>query len=129
MLRSLKDDGDDLPDFDCHEINGMRLTTPDQAYSEMWKLLTGQKATAEHALRLLDKRFSTPAPHRPMTVILVDEIDMLCNRKQDVLYNIFDWPGRTVDNGGKLIIIAISNTMDLPERVMMNRYRDDYNNR
>ena len=43
---------------------------------------------------------------------------MLCNRKQSVLYNIFDWPSKPE---GKLIIIAIANTMDLPERVMMGR--------
>ena len=39
-------------------------------------------------------------------------------RKQDVLYNLFDWPTKP---RSKLIVLAIANTMDLPERVMMNR--------
>merc|ERR1719495_454100 len=55
---------------------------------------------------------------RATSIFLVDELDMLCNRKQSVLYNIFDWPSKPQ---GKLIVIAIANTMDLPERVMINR--------
>ena len=34
------------------------------------------------------------------------------------MYNLFDWPSR---QGSKLIIVAIANTVDLPERVMINR--------
>ena len=55
---------------------------------------------------------------RQPTVFLVDELDMLWNRKQSVLYNMFSWPSR---QEGKLIILAIANTMDLPERVFVNR--------
>ena len=84
----------------------------------MWRQLTGAKATPEHAMKLLDTRFSSPQPRRRSAVFLVDELDMLCNKKQSVLYNIFDWPSRP---GSKLIVVAIANTMDLPERVMINR--------
>lgn len=34
------------------------------------------------------------------------------------MYNLFDWPSCP---GSKLIVVAIANTMDLPERIMMNR--------
>ena len=34
------------------------------------------------------------------------------------MYNLFDWPGRS---GSRFVVVAIANTMDLPERVMMNR--------
>ena len=34
------------------------------------------------------------------------------------MYNLFDWPCRP---GSKLVVVAIANTMDLPERIMMNR--------
>merc|ERR1719187_2723501 len=118
VIRYLRENDDDLPEFTFHELNGMRLTCPEQAYTEMWKMLTGQKATAEHEVKLLDHRFSTYAPRRTSTVFLVDELDMLWNRKQSVLYNMFDWPSR---QEGKLIILAIANTMDLPERVFVNR--------
>lgn len=34
------------------------------------------------------------------------------------MYNLFDWP---THKGARLIVLAIANTMDLPERIMMNR--------
>ncbi|XP_078526743.1 origin recognition complex subunit 1 [Lissotriton helveticus] len=111
-------DDDDLPSFQYIEINGMKLTEPHQAYVQILKLLTGQKATADHAAALLEKRFSTPAPKRETTVLIVDELDLLWTRKQNVMYNLFDWPTR---KQAKLIVLAIANTMDLPERIMMNR--------
>ena len=118
VVRYLQDNKEDYPDFNFCAMNGMRLTSPEQAYVEMWQQLTGNKATAEHAMKLLNTRFTTHSPKRIPTVFLVDELDMLCNRKQSVLYNIFDWPTKPES---KLIIIAIANTMDLPERVMINR--------
>ena len=118
VIRYLQDNKEDYPDFNFYAMNGMRLTSPEQAYVEMWQQLTGKKATAEHAMKLLNTRFTTASPKRIPTVFLVDELDMLCNRKQSVLYNIFDWPSRPES---KLIVIAIANTMDLPERVMINR--------
>jgi len=42
-------------------------------------------------------------------------VDHICNRKQDVVYNILDWPSQT---GSKVVVITIANTMDLPERVL-----------
>ncbi|KAM6414947.1 origin recognition complex subunit 1 [Rhynochetos jubatus] len=111
-------ENDDLPSFQFVEINGMKLTDPHQAYVQMLELLTGQKVTATHAAVLLAKLFSTPGPKRKTTVLLVDELDLLWTRKQNVMYNLFDWP---TQKHSKLIILAIANTMDLPERIMMNR--------
>ncbi|CAH3156764.1 unnamed protein product [Pocillopora meandrina] len=117
VLRSIQED-EDLPEFTFVEINGMKLTEPAQAYSTFLKLLTGKKATPEHASNLLDKLFSTPAPNRDPVVLLVDELDLLWTRKQNVLYNLFEWPTR---RHSRLIVLAIANTMDLPERIMMKR--------
>jgi origin recognition complex subunit 1 len=50
--------------------------------------------------------------------VLVDELDQFLTGNQKVIYNFFDWPNRP---SSKLIVIAIANTMDLPERVMLNR--------
>ncbi|KFV58501.1 Origin recognition complex subunit 1 [Tyto alba] len=111
-------ENDDLPSFQFVEINGMKLTDPHQAYVQILELLTGQKVTATHAAVLLAKLFSTPGPKRKTTVMVVDELDLLWTRKQNVMYNLFDWP---TQKHSKLIILAIANTMDLPERIMMNR--------
>ncbi len=50
--------------------------------------------------------------------MLIDELDLFLTSNQKVVYNFFDWPNRPKS---KLILIAIANTMDLPERVMLNR--------
>lgn len=50
--------------------------------------------------------------------MLLDEVDLLCVRKQTLLYNLFDWTARP---GTKLAVLAIANTMDLPERAFAGR--------
>lgn len=49
-----------------------------------------------------------------MRVILVDELDALVTKKQQLLYNLFDWP---CHQNSRLLVISIANTMDLPERM------------
>ncbi|XP_055838758.1 origin recognition complex subunit 1 [Episyrphus balteatus] len=109
---------DKLPDFEFIEINGMRLTEPRQAYVQIYRQLTGKTVSWEHAHSLLEKRFTTPAPRRTTTVLLVDELDILCNRRQDVVYNLLDWPTKSA---ARLVVVTIANTMDLPERLLMGK--------
>ncbi|XP_064605733.1 origin recognition complex subunit 1-like [Liolophura sinensis] len=120
VVRSLveaMEDGE-IPSFRFIEVNGMRLTDPHQAYVQILQQLTKQRATASHASEILNKRFNSSAPRRETVVLLVDELDLLWTRKQDVMYNIFDWPTKPQ---AKLVVLAVANTMDLPERLMMNR--------
>ncbi|XP_027628037.1 origin recognition complex subunit 1 isoform X2 [Tupaia chinensis] len=108
----------DLPPFQYVEVNGMKLTEPHQVYVHIWQKLTGQKATANHAVELLAKRFRTERSPQETTILLVDELDLLWTHKQDVMYNLFDWP---THKEAQLVVLTIANTMDLPERIMMNR--------
>lgn len=55
-----------------------------------------------------------------LSVVLMDELDQLVTAKQDVVYNFFNWPTLA---GSKLVVLAVANTMDLPERVMDGRVR------
>lgn len=109
---------DNLPYFDFVEINGMRITEPRKAYVEIHRQLTGKTATCEQAFSLLDKRFSTPTPRRVSTILIVDELDILCNKRQDVVYNLLNWPNLS---SARLTVVTIANTMDLPERVFMGK--------
>ncbi|XP_001861388.2 origin recognition complex subunit 1 [Culex quinquefasciatus] len=109
---------EEIPTFEFVEINGMRLTEPRQAYVHIYRQLTGKTLAWEQAYNLLDKRFTTKAPRRVTTVLLVDELDILCNRRQDVVYNLLNWP--TVPSA-QLVVITIANTMDLPERLLMGK--------
>ncbi|XP_077390771.1 origin recognition complex subunit 1 isoform X2 [Festucalex cinctus] len=108
----------EIPSFRFIEINGMKMTDPHQTYVQILEKLSSQKATADHAASLLDLRFSNPAPRKETTVLLVDELDLLWTRKQNVMYHLFDWPTRRHSH---LVVLTIANTMDLPERIMINR--------
>ncbi|XP_011313913.1 origin recognition complex subunit 1 isoform X2 [Fopius arisanus] len=116
-LRKLVSKGE-LEEFNFLEINGMKLTEPRQAYVQILKQLSGQSLTWEQAYQNLEKRFTKSPGHRPITLLLVDELDLLCNKRQDVVYNLLDWPAK---QGAQLVVLTIANTMDLPERVLMGR--------
>lgn len=55
-----------------------------------------------------------------MCVLLVDEVDALVEGGQSVIYNLFDWPTRP---RARLVVVAVANTMDLPERFVGARVR------
>ena len=48
-------------------------------------------------------------PTNSHIILIVDEIDYLINRNQNLLYNLFNW---TTYESSKLIVISISNTLD-----------------
>ena len=54
-------------------------------------------------------------PSNSHIILIIDEIDILINNSQNLLYNIFNW---TTYDYAKLIVISISNTLDLPNRLL-----------
>ncbi|KAG8535537.1 hypothetical protein GDO81_028324 [Engystomops pustulosus] len=90
VIRSLQTavEDEDLPSFHFIEVNGMKLTDPHQAFVQILKLLTGQKATADHAAALLERRFSTAASNRETTVLLVDEVRIIPSLDTHVMSHI-----------------------------------------
>ena len=114
--------GEDAIEFDFVELNAMRMTEPAQAYSLLLRGLTKEKMPPAQALDRLDELFSGPRKKAKLAVVLVDEMDLLVTKKQTVIYNLFDWPHR---QHARLAVIAVANTMDLPERTqwgMQGRY-------
>jgi len=100
-----------LSNFEYVEINGMRLPEPAQLYTALWKALTTKQASPAKACQYLRARFEAKAltgraSHRPVCVLLVDELDYLLTRQQEVLYNLFDWPTYP---GARLVVLGISN--------------------
>lgn len=62
-----------LGDFDLIEVNGMRLTDPQQVYVHVMRQLTGRRCTAKHAAQLLDKEFKKKG--RKPCLLVVDEVN------------------------------------------------------
>ncbi|KAI5855626.1 P-loop containing nucleoside triphosphate hydrolase protein [Tricharina praecox] len=109
---------EELDDFTFVEINGMKVTDPHQSYSLLWEAIKGERVSPSQALGLLEAEFSTPSPRRVPCVVLMDELDQLVTRGQGVMYNFFNWPGGRYS---RLIVLAVANTMDLPERTLSNK--------
>ncbi|RPA99258.1 P-loop containing nucleoside triphosphate hydrolase protein [Choiromyces venosus 120613-1] len=109
---------EELDDFTFVEINGMKVTDLHQAYSLLWEAIKGDRVSPSQALGLLESEFSTPSPRSVPCVVLMDELDELVTRGQGVMYNFFNWPGGW---HSKLIVLAVANTMDLPERTLSNK--------
>lgn len=109
---------EELDDFIFVEINGMKVTDPHQSYSLLWQALRGDRVSPSHALELLEREFSAPSPRRVPCVVLMDELDQLVTKNQSVMYNFFNWPQL---RHSRLIVLAVANTMDLPERTLSNK--------
>lgn len=109
---------EELDDFIFVEINGMKVTDPHQSYSLLWEALKGDRVSPPQALELLEREFNHPSPRRVPCVVLMDELDQLVTKNQSVMYNFFNWPGL---RHSRLIVLAVANTMDLPERTLSNK--------
>lgn len=107
-----------LDDFNFVEINGMKITDPHQSYSLLWEALKGDRVSPSHALDLLEHEFTHPSPRRIPCVVLMDELDQLVTKNQSVMYNFFNWPQL---RHSRLIVLAVANTMDLPERTLSSK--------
>ncbi|KIJ51495.1 hypothetical protein M422DRAFT_224152 [Sphaerobolus stellatus SS14] len=129
-LKAMAERGDVNP-FTYVEINGLKVPEPSAAYTVLWEALSSHdvekeghlKMSSKEALRNLNHYFSPNArsgPSRHACVVLMDELDQLMTQKQDIIYNFFNWPNLSKSN---LIVIAVANTHDLPERAMTGKVR------
>ncbi|KAG7661403.1 ORC1 [[Candida] subhashii] len=108
----------EIKPFDYLELNGLKLLSPNIAYEMLWEKISGDKVNPAHAALLLEEYFNREDKKRKPLVVLMDELDQIAAKKQNVMYNFFNWP--TYKNS-RLIVIAVANTMDLPERVLSNK--------
>ncbi|CAG8464406.1 9190_t:CDS:2 [Ambispora leptoticha] len=108
-----KVDTKDLNRFKYTEINALKLSDPLKTYCALWESLSGEKVSSNHANSLLEEYFKSSASKSDPWVVFIDELDMLA-ANQSLMYNLFNWPN--VPNS-RLILIAVANTMDLPERM------------
>mmetsp|Transcript_21529 Transcript_21529/g.35671 ORF Transcript_21529/g.35671 Transcript_21529/m.35671 type:complete len:362 (-) Transcript_21529:43-1128(-) len=98
------------------QFNAMRLTQPQAIFETLATELLGEKRSAKAAIPLLEEYIcSRPAKGKPPRMILaiIDEIDQLLCRGQEILYRLFQW---TALKGSRLILIGIANSLDLTER-------------
>ncbi|CEL60878.1 Origin recognition complex subunit 1 OS=Schizosaccharomyces pombe (strain 972 / ATCC 24843) GN=orc1 PE=1 SV=1 [Rhizoctonia solani AG-1 IB] len=119
----------EISPFSYVEINGLRIPEPSAAYALLWEAISGHDAaqhghlniSSKEALRRLTRHFNSRTSAGSHTcVVLMDELDQMVTTKQDVVYNFFNWPNLPDSN---LVVIAVANTHDLPERTMSAKVR------
>ena len=118
-----------VPPFDTYYINAMRMTKNNNFYKVLYESIFNENnknsKNFQRCCTLLDNFLKNRNDYNfnptlrnfenNHTVLVIDEIDCLIDKKQNILYNIFNW---TTYPESKLIVISISNTLDLPERLM-----------
>ncbi|KAF5275085.1 hypothetical protein FQA39_LY07022 [Lamprigera yunnana] len=107
-----------IPSYKYININGMQLSEPRQAYVEIIKQLQGKTMHWEQAQTSLENVFTKTQKKSLPIIMVIDELDILCTKRQDVVYNLLDWSTKTKC---QLIVVTIANTMDLPERLLLGR--------
>jgi origin recognition complex subunit 1 len=124
-LRREKSHGS-VPSFDFIALNCMEMRDPFEAYIKLWAQVDGEgtRCNSETSASRLEGYFTGKFEGQKnnktrVIVVLIDEIDYLVTKKQSVLYNFFDWPTRSLEtqSSHRLIVIGISNTLNLPERL------------
>ncbi|KAI9286776.1 P-loop containing nucleoside triphosphate hydrolase protein [Umbelopsis sp. AD052] len=95
-------------------INCMSIKEPKAIYSKLVSELKGPRTPVEtdvikQAEKLLNGK--TKAMH----VVVLDEIDHLLTKEQDVLYKIFEWASIPTS---RLVLIGIANALDLTDRLL-----------
>jgi origin recognition complex subunit 1 len=114
-----------IPDFNYIYLNGMKMKSANDIYTQLYKAIFNQTKdlSFQKSCQLLEEFFLDRDSFEESTlnfnnnshiIIVIDEIDMLVNKKQTHLYNIFNW---TTYPNSRLIVISISNPLDLPDRL------------
>jgi len=118
VVRELRDEG---LDFRYIEVNMMKLPTPKHVYSEIyrqWGKQGGLKQSRSPAVaaRLLEQMFTSKGKveSHTVTVLLIDELDFMITRNEQVIYNLFNWPSQ---KHARLAVVGIANTMNLVEQL------------
>lgn len=112
-------EAEEISAFDFLEINGMMHSESSSIYSRLYATIFRSRCANGASIRLLDNHFRSGfATSRRLTIVLLDELDQLVQKKQKLAYNLFEWAHCA---GSRLVVIAVANTMDLPERVFKHK--------
>ena len=117
---------ENYPPFTKLFICGTEYPTVSNVYKTIYNFIFSSRkgVTSKKCTNLLNKFFSNRNncditrlndPSNSHIILVIDEIDFLINKNQNLLYNIFNW---TTYEESKLIVISISNTLDLPNHLI-----------
>ncbi|NWI34117.1 CDC6 protein, partial [Sula dactylatra] len=110
MSRVLLDCKDELARSKTIVLNCMALSSPQGVFPATAQQLGLPAATGREGVRRLEKHLTAPGP---MVLLVLDELDQLESKGQDVLYTLFEWPRLP---GSRLVLVGLANALDLMDR-------------
>ena len=101
----------------CGFINCMALGSSGKVFSKVAEAILpaskhGLIGNCSEAKKLLEEEIVNS---KKWILLVLDEIDQLESKCQEVLYTLFEWPYL---NNSKLILVGIANALDLTDRIL-----------
>ncbi|XP_028675261.1 cell division control protein 6 homolog [Erpetoichthys calabaricus] len=115
LSRILHDFKDELNGVQCIFVNCMSLRSSQAVFplvAEKLAVTVKSRPAGKDIGKKLEKLVTSPGA--PVLLVL-DEMDQLDSKGQDVLYTIFEWPW--LENS-RLCLIGIANALDLTDRIL-----------
>ncbi|XP_058301059.1 cell division control protein 6 homolog isoform X2 [Hylobates moloch] len=112
ILQDLKE----LKGFKTIMLNCMSLRSAQAVFPAIAQEICQEEVSrpaGKDMMRKLEKHMTTEKG--PMIVLILDEMDQLDSKGQDVLYTLFEWPWLS---NSRLVLIGIANTLDLTDRIL-----------
>ncbi|NP_001084440.1 cell division cycle 6 L homeolog [Xenopus laevis] len=114
LNKLLQESKDDLQQCKTVYINCMSLRSSQAVFPAIAEEISGGKSSlaAKDIVRSLEKLVTSKGP---IILLVLDEMDQLDSRGQDVLYTVFEWPWLT---NSRMVLIGIANALDLTDRIL-----------
>ncbi|XP_025897203.1 cell division control protein 6 homolog [Nothoprocta perdicaria] len=111
VSRVLQDCQGELASSKTVVLNCMSLSSSQGVFAAVASQLGLQpRAPARELARQLEQQLTAKGP---MVLLVLDELDQLDSKGQDVLYTVFEWPWLP---GSRLVLVGMANALDLTER-------------
>ncbi|XP_036194958.1 cell division control protein 6 homolog isoform X1 [Myotis myotis] len=116
LSRILQDLKKELKSFKTIMLNCMSLRRAQAVFPAIAQEICQEgvsRPAGKDMMKKLENHFT--AEKGPMVVLVLDEMDQLDSKGQDVLYTLFEWPWLS---NSRLVLIGIANTLDLTDRIL-----------
>ncbi|NXH66852.1 CDC6 protein, partial [Hydrobates tethys] len=110
LSRVLLDCKDELARSQTIVLNCMSLSSPQGVFPAVAQQLGLPAAAGREGVRRLERQLTAQGP---MVLLVLDELDQLESKEQDVLYTLFEWPRLP---GSRLVLVGLANALDLTDR-------------
>lgn len=110
-LNKLLHENQDLKNCKTVYINCMSLRSSHAVFPAIAEEIS-VNATTGKDVKGLEKLVTSKGP---VIVLVLDEMDQLDSKGQDVLYTVFEWPWLP---NSRLVLIGIANALDLTDRIL-----------